>query len=96
MLAPFYLHRLFLVPIASDDECQVFDTDPCENLFVFQLKPDGCSNILTSNHANGFVLFLRMFQDKCNRDRNRDYFHAMVTDQTVILFVRYRNDAYGK
>jgi len=25
-------------------------------------------NILTSNHANGFVFVLKVFQDKCNRD----------------------------
>jgi len=30
-------------------------------------------NILTQNYASGFVFFLRMFQDKCNRDCNRDY-----------------------
>jgi len=32
--------------------------------------------ILTSKHANGFVFFLRMSQDKCNRNCNRDYFQC--------------------
>jgi len=31
-------------------------------------------NILTSNHANRFFFVLKMFQGKCNRDCNRDYF----------------------
>jgi len=41
-----------------------------------------------------------MFQDKCNRDCNRDYrtynVIVIVVDYIVILFVRNRNRAGGK
>jgi len=33
-------------------------------------------NILTSNHANGIYFRVKMFQDKCNRDCNCDYFQC--------------------
>jgi len=29
--------------------------------------------MLISNNADGLAFFLRTFQDKCNRDYNRDY-----------------------
>jgi len=60
----------------------------------------------------GFVIVLKMFQDKCNRDCNRDYFQCnrnrfnrnkqivinrlIVNDYIVILFSRNCNRAGGK
>ena len=31
---------------------------------------------LISKHAHRYAIFLRMFQDKCNRDCNRDYYQC--------------------
>jgi len=44
----------------------------------------------------GFVFVLKMFQDKCNRDCNREYLQCIVMDYIVILFIRNRNRAGGK
>jgi len=33
-------------------------------------------NILTKNYANGFASCLKVFQDKCKHDCNRDYFQC--------------------
>jgi len=40
----------------------------------------------------GFVFVLKMFQEKCNRDCNRD--RVIAIDYMVILFIR--NRACGK
>jgi len=50
----------------------------------------------------GFVFVLKTFQDKCNRDCNRDRFVitfnaiVLIIDYIVILFIRNRNRAGGK
>jgi len=44
----------------------------------------------------GFVFFLRMFQDKCNRDCNRDYFQCNRNRLHFFLFIHNRNRACDK
>jgi len=43
-----------------------------------------------------FVFVLKMFQDKCNGNCNRDHFHVIVIDYIVILFIHNRNRASAK
>jgi len=69
-------------------------------LFIALIHIVYCMKIyLHQTMQMGFIFVLKMFQDKCNRDRYRDCFQCnrnRLHCYIVILFFLNRNQACGK